>query len=385
MIKALFVDDDTDVLEGLENRLFSIRTQIHGSYVNSASRALELLAQEEFDAVVSDMRMPGMDGAALLMVVKAEYPKLIRVILSGETGPEGFMRALHVAHQVLSKPCDTAQLSRVLEECMSLRKMISSPHVVDCVGRFNTLPSAPQVCMRLDQVMANPKMRISDISAVIEQDPSMTARILQVVNSAYFSTRKPVDTVHDAVRFLGTEMVRSLAMAHELYQSLSKSSSVDMLRQLDRLQHEALVCAQFAKVLTEVPELKPLAFTAGMLRNIGRIAMINAQEQCRCEGEFNQNLVGAYMLSIWGLPFRLIEAVAYADQPSMREQSFPPKNNLSAVLHLAGIFTNRFVAGTGVDTFLDPDKTDADYLRTSGLKADELKQLEQRCRASLSV
>src|SRR6188768_1707511 len=107
---VLFVDDDLNVLSGLKRMLRSLRHEWAMEFVNSGDAALAFMAEHPIDVVVSDMRMPGMDGAELLREVSARHPGVIRIVLSGESNQESLMKVAGIAHQYLSKPCDTDTL-----------------------------------------------------------------------------------------------------------------------------------------------------------------------------------------------------------------------------------------------------------------------------------
>ncbi|MBI4817543.1 MAG: response regulator [Deltaproteobacteria bacterium] len=114
--RILFVDDERNVLEGLRFRLRQRRQVWEMVFVESGRVALEVLAREPFDIVVSDMKMPGMDGAELLQRVRDEFPTVSRVVLSGHAEESVVIRALATAHEFLSKPCDPGLLESVLEK-----------------------------------------------------------------------------------------------------------------------------------------------------------------------------------------------------------------------------------------------------------------------------
>jgi DNA-binding NtrC family response regulator len=113
--RILFVDDEPAILSALRNLLYKARERWEMVFVGGAQEALAALRAAPFDVVVSDLRMPGMDGAALLGIVRDEFPTTVRLMLSGYGEPEAVVRAQQVAHELLGKPCDPAMLRAVLE------------------------------------------------------------------------------------------------------------------------------------------------------------------------------------------------------------------------------------------------------------------------------
>jgi DNA-binding NtrC family response regulator len=100
----LFVDDEPNVLQGLQRMLRHMRADWDMRFVDSGHAALDAMENERFDAVVTDMRMPGMDGAELLAEVRRRDSGVVRVILSGYSDAESVMRTVGPAHQFLAKP-----------------------------------------------------------------------------------------------------------------------------------------------------------------------------------------------------------------------------------------------------------------------------------------
>src|SRR6266545_6839404 len=112
--RILFVDDEPAILKGLQNLLFRDRPRWEMVFANSGELAVRELAKAPFDVVVSDIRMPGMDGATLLNHVKDRYPTTARIMLSGHAEREAIVRALPALQQLLSKPCNAQTLRRAI-------------------------------------------------------------------------------------------------------------------------------------------------------------------------------------------------------------------------------------------------------------------------------
>jgi DNA-binding NarL/FixJ family response regulator len=195
-IRVIFVDDEPRVLEGLKRMLRPKRNEWQMTFVGSAQAALEALRAEPCEVVVTDMRMPGMSGAELLEVVQREYPDTIRLILSGQAETESVMKALGVSHQFLSKPCDADILQGTIARAFALRDLAGNPAVKTLVARINKLPTLPATYQKLVECLKSPDADMDDVAQIIARDPSMSARLLKVVNSAYFGLAKPWRTWH---------------------------------------------------------------------------------------------------------------------------------------------------------------------------------------------
>jgi len=117
-VRVLFVDDEVEILEGLR-RIFR-RESWDMVFATSGAGALEELRRQKFDVVVSDLRMPRMDGAALLGQIKAEFPKTVRIVLSGYADSELFARAWPISHLMLTKPCEHNALRHAINRMSML-------------------------------------------------------------------------------------------------------------------------------------------------------------------------------------------------------------------------------------------------------------------------
>src|SRR5262249_41387477 len=151
----------------------------------------------------SDMRMAGMDGAELLQRVKDLHPGTARIVLSGHAEHEAAVRALAVAHRYLSKPCDAETLRVVIERALQLRALLSDEAVRRVIGRLDNLPSIPRAYQELMRATSDPKAGVADIGRIIEQDAAMSAKVLQIVNSAYFGLAQKMTSIQRAVVYLG--------------------------------------------------------------------------------------------------------------------------------------------------------------------------------------
>lgn len=342
MIDVLFVDDDPDVLEGLQNRLHPLRQQLRGRFADSGEAALQALSERCPDVVVTDMRMPGMDGAALLRTVRQRYPQTVRIILSGETGTQGFLSAISSAHQVLAKPCDVKDLQGSIEETLALQRALHSPDLMAVLGRVQRLPAPPRITQQLNALLLQPDVGLSAVADVIRADPALAARVLQLVNSAYFTRGYAVDSIVDAVRVLGLDLLRGVVLAAELYADFA--GRPHLAPTVQQIHDLALAVVQRVERLAGSAAERPLLATAAMVQDVGLLALLGSEvgRECDADGELDFGLVSAYLLSLWGLPYAVVRTVAWARQPARHGQvGLTP----SSRLHLATVLALRDRAG----------------------------------------
>src|SRR4051812_29140875 len=224
MKRILFVDDEPNILDGLRDLLRKYRHKMEMVFATSGDAALAELREGRFDALVSDMRMPRMDGATLLQKVKEEYPDVIRIILSGQAERNSVFMALPVCHQFLAKPCDAETLCNVIERSCRLRDLLTDQSLRKQIGGIEKLPSLPTVYRQLMEAMARPDVSAGKLAQIIEQDSAMSAKILQLVNSACFGATRSISRIDHAVMYLGMELVKNLALTVNVFASMERSA-----------------------------------------------------------------------------------------------------------------------------------------------------------------
>jgi putative nucleotidyltransferase with HDIG domain len=363
--RILFVDDEPMVLQGIQRSLRGMRAEWEIALANSGPEAMETMAQTPFDVVITDMRMPGMDGAQLLDLVKARFPQTVRIILSGQSDRETILRSVGPSHQYLSKPCDVDELKQKLTRAFALRDMLDNPHLKEVICRLKTVPSLPGLYVAVSEALRSPETTLKQIGDLVEQDMGMCAKVLQLVNSAFFGLACHVSSPHQAIALIGFENLKALVLSVEVFSGFGKQRTQD----LSILWNHSMATASFAKAIAKV-QLSPNAmvddaFVAGLLHDIGRLVLASAfgdeyRQVMRkaaepgaslavCEGEAfgcTHNVAGAYLLGLWGLADPVVEAVAWHHQPS-RAQSV----SFSALIavHAADCYENQCHVGTGFE------------------------------------
>lgn len=386
MRRIIFVDDEPNVLAGLQNMLRRHRNRWEMIFVTSGEAALKELAAGPIDVIVSDMRMPGMDGEVLLRRVQEEHPGVVRMVLSGQTQHEVARRMVHVAHQFLSKPCDGPVLQEVIERACNLNTLLRDENLKSLIGRVGQLPALPEIHTALTLALGDENTSLKEIAAIVEKDSAVCAKILQVVNSAFFGLPRRITQIDAAVSYLGADILRGLVLMIEVFPKAGSPPSLPGFT-FAGMQEHALLTARLAKKIAEGRVNPQDAFIAGMLHDVGILilatkmpehlghAMAEAQATRRplhlvetgLNG-FSHAEVGAYLLGLWGLPYPIVEAVAHHHDPTrVEQQSF----GLLGALYIANFIVDELdplpPGGKGeVETGLD-----GDYLTALGV-ADQV-------------
>ena len=233
MKTLLFVDDEPNVLQGLQRQLRPLRAEWDMYFVEGGQKALDFLATRPVDIVVSDMMMPGMDGEQLLLEIVKRHPQTIRIILSGHSEREAALRLVGPAHQYLSKPCDANELRQAITRAFALRTLLDNDRLKRLVNRIRTLPTLPASQNQLAEELQKESPSIERVGEIISHDLGMTAKILQIVNSAFFGLGQPVSNVSEAAIYLGLGTIHSLMLSVGIFsqfdQKICKTFSLEAL------------------------------------------------------------------------------------------------------------------------------------------------------------
>jgi HD-like signal output (HDOD) protein len=277
--------------------------------------------------------MPGIDGAQLLAHVKTTYPSVARIVLTGHADRDAVLRVLPVAHQFLSKPCDAGALRVAIERTQALHALLASGEIRNVVGRLVSLPSVPQTYLALTDAARDSRKGLSDITAIVQRDPAMGTKVLQLANSAYFGNTQPIASIQQAVMYLGIELLKGLALSGNVFGTMGKTAIEGF--SLESLQMRSLRTACLAKRFVADTRKADEAFTAALVADVGQIVVAMALRKdyadiLRAARESGRPVhaveaetlgvthaeIGAYLLGFWGLPFSIIEAVAYHHRPN---------------------------------------------------------------------
>ena len=334
----LFVDDEENILRGLarmlrsQNHVWSLRFALGGQ------QALEMMAQEPADVVVSDMRMPGMDGSELLTVIQKEYPKSTRIVLSGYSDREAILKTIGPSHRYLAKPVSEEALVSSIEAALSLRAYLHKDSVEQIVSGLSYLPVLPRIYGEILTELEAKHGSAEHLSDKIRQDIGISAQLLKIANSAYFNLPQKCASIKQAINCLGFENIRAVILQASVFDQF-RYLGQDFLKVSEQLSRRSLAIAVLAQAIARLEgaptAVADQAFCAGLLLHVGTLVLIahNASGFKRCmevvetgrvdlleceEREFGAThaQVGAYLLGLWGFTDMIVEAVAFHHHPS---------------------------------------------------------------------
>jgi len=382
---VLFVDDEENVLRGLGRLLRSRRDVWDFRFASSGQSALEMLDQAPADVVVSDMRMPGMNGAELLARVQQKHPETVRIVLSGFAEKEAVLKTIGPSHRYLAKPVAENVLVESIENALRLRTLVSKSSIQRRVAGLSHLPTLPSIYLEILAELDAELGSADRLSAIIEKDIGITAQLLKLTNSAYFNLPQHSTNVKQAINVLGFDNVRATVLLAGVFEQF-KTVGSEMISVVDRLAQRSLVIGIIARAIARHerwnPEMADQAFCAGLLAHVGTLVLIandgnGFKEGMKLVEDGDAPLIdleekrfgashpqlGAYLLGLWGFTDPIVEAVAFHHQPSR----FTEKNiDVLTAVHVAQYFA-REERGTPRTGRRIAEGLDEAYVRSAAL------------------
>lgn len=330
--KILFVDDEVPILRSL-NRLF-MDTEYEVFTAGSGQEALEILADEKIDLVITDMRMPVMDGYQLLEKIKELHPNTLRIILSGYSEKNTILAALqkNIAKLYILKPWDNNKLILLVDQIFETENILRDSNLLSLINNADELPTLKSSYQQIMELIDNDADLVK-IASAIERDHSVATKILHIINSAFYEVK--TGSVKHAIAFLGLSSIRNILLATSIVDSFNMSGIYGA--RLEMLWNHSFMCSKivtiiYGKLLNK--KLSESESSAGLLHNIGIVLLFKIfpekyiQIFHRAEKEKTSLLqieqeslhvthqqAGGYLLKWWELPYPIVEAALYHHTP----------------------------------------------------------------------
>lgn len=366
MKKVLFVDDESFILRSLK-RLFK-NEPYETVFLSSGVEALAYLEEHTVDLVISDIRMPEMDGFELLSAIKTKYPKTLRVALSGFADSKTIFKLIekNAAKLYLFKPWDNDELKLNIHNILEFEDILMSNKLLELINNIDSLPTLPELYSKIKKLISE-NADIDAVGKLVEQDQAISSKILRLANSAYYG-RKTGD-IKQAIMGIGLKNLTNLILASSVF----TSSTVNVEKMEELWQHSISTNKLTIEIYNRLLDKKiPSIYgSAGLLHDIGKVILytyyadtyndilrkIEEDDTLLVEEELIQyNIthqdIGAYLLNWWELPYAYVEAAMYHHRPS--DQRVINKE-LIAVVHLADYFSLEMIGEQKHYSRLDPE------------------------------
>ncbi|WP_430883738.1 HDOD domain-containing protein [Fusibacter sp. JL216-2] len=373
MKRILFVDDEKQILRALKRLFVSSDYEVH--FAESGEKALQLIESNDFDLLVTDIRMPEMDGLELLRQVKSESPLTLRVALSGYTDNKKIYSALedNLAKLYLFKPWDNKELTSLIDRLFELEDILKDKKLLNLINNLDELPTVPDLYAELCR-MVEENADIEAIAKKLEEDQSIASKLLRVANSAFYGAK--TGSISQAIMYIGLINVKNIVLSNGIFTSLG----ID--RDLQRMLWEhvnltnRLMNAIYQKCLfKKVPNMFA---SAGLLRDIGRVIIyqyfmeefkeaLNIMKEnpnksiVEIENEtigVDHQKIGGYLLNWWEIPVPIIEAALFHHDPL---NDAVMNKELVCVVHIANYYSWKMLDDQSSSQALKVDVLD--YLR----------------------
>ncbi|WP_031485176.1 response regulator [Maridesulfovibrio frigidus] len=344
IISVLFVDDEPNVLTSIKRMLRFKRNEWDIEFAESGEEALDLFDKKIFDVVVSDIRMPGMDGAELLTRLKDEYPGVIRIALSGQVGLSEVVRSIRAVHQYISKPCDAETLVTKIESALKSREILTDPAMQRLVTEIDALPVIPSVFKSIEDELRKEEPSISKIANLISKDVGLVAKILKLINSPYFGLPSNIKSISQAISLLGLETIKTLILGTHLF-SMYDEKALPKLS-LSLLWEHSFRVSNIARLIAEKENLDKNTIIqvrmAGLLHDVGKLILAYSFPEKysqvldkiretkdpinRCELSVfgtTHAQIGAYLMGLWGMSGEVVHGIGYHHSYDKCDLSIP--------------------------------------------------------------
>ncbi len=351
--RILFVDDDESVLDGLRRLLHKMEDEWSMEFFGDGPSALVAMDKNSYDIIVTDLRMAEMGGVELLEIVRKRHPDATRLMLSGCSEQPMYGKAVSCAHQFIAKPCDSDQLISQLSRSFAIRERIRSQKVAQVLPSLRSLPAMPQVYKRVLDMIENPRCTSRKVGEVISKDIGMSAKILQIVNSAFYGPSMKISDPVRASVYLGIKAIKALALTDGVFSTLPEETVQEFC--VTGLQEHCVRVGALARSICKTQKFtdqqQEIAMMAGILHDTGKMILItefdyefseiirlSRVEQKPCHEIERETIdlthaeLGGCLLNLWGLGNDIIEAATFHHEP---EQCVDNGFSIATAVYLA--------------------------------------------------
>jgi response regulator RpfG family c-di-GMP phosphodiesterase len=379
MKKILIVDDEVQILNAL-SRMF-IETDYEIFTAENATDALKLIETTEIDMVISDMRMPILDGFKLLSIVKEKYPKIIRIILSAYAEEKPMFRALlhNVAKLYVFKPWNNNDLLQNINKLFADDIVLNSTQLLETINDMGCSTVVSKNCEKMLSLIEEENM--DDLITEIEQDPEISALLTQVAKSAVYGVMP--NTVKQAANYIGLHNLK--CFLHWACVISTTKQTNDINNEPELLWKHAYYTNRILLFLYEAflhKQPPDSAMFAGLMHNIGLILLSNSLQKNGSlklpnltsndyvklelgEYEISHQEIGAYFLELWDIPFPMYEVALFHHRPL---DSCIVFHELVSCVHIAQYYAWKFLNG------VEQEPVSAEVFKSIGISVEDFEK-----------
>ena len=356
------------------NRVRSCSIEI----VSSVRQTIRYISDTLPDLIIAEFQLEDHTVVELLQAVKTrrEWQEIPVIVCLDKFSTQLRTQALNLgAFSVLTKPVTQITLSRLLAELFPRRERQAKSDLIANSGdiraklmQIRTLAPLSSLAKNILDISRDPRSSARDLAEEIKKDQSLTAKILQIVNSAFYGFHREIGNVDHAIVVMGFDEVIGIALAASLLQFYENGRN--FLFDRDKFWLHSLGAAYIARALSRFTNsvIAKDAFVVGLLHDFGKVAMrqhfrdlfykIIAEAARRKQplhhvslelADIEHGEIGALVAESWDLPEPLVKAIKHHHTPHMVRR----EDREVHLAHLANIFCHIYQIGRSGNTVPD--------------------------------
>ncbi len=266
--------------------------------------------------------------------------------------------------------------------------------IKELIVKIEKLPTLPVVVTRINAMVQNPKTSAREVGAAIATDPSLSAKVLKLVNSAYFGFPSQISSISHATTILGFNAIQNLALSATVFQMFRDNGAEELFDRRTFWEH-SLGVGVLARLLCDKVKYpdKEEAFTAGLIHDVGKIvldqfvheefkmvmSLAKANDMVLCEAEtqllgLNHANVGYILAQKWNLPKKLQDPLAYHHACGLSK--YNPQ--LTSIIHFSDILCRAFKIGNGIGKAPPLDRTAVAEFKLTSADIEQLRTVSEK-------
>ena len=333
--RILFVDDEVSILNSLRRGLRLHCRDWEIKFFNSPIEALNSLSDFNPMVIVSDKRMPEMDGIDFLKQVNVQAPDVIRILLTGDTNNEIAIDSSDVVHMLASKPFKIESIIQLLKRALSLQRIPVSLSIRKQLCAIDRIPVLPKEYNQLTEYLKKDNIETKEVANIISHNPLILAKLMQLANSAFLGFSTPVYDAQHTVTRLGIDFIKNLVLFFGLFEPRNNIDNQLCEQLFTEAMEIAILSKQFSTASKQTSKEADNSFILCLLHNIGKVMsgmkIISMESDKSDITPHEDDIVGAYLLALWEFDADIVNAVLFQSIPEKSENITP----LSCQLHVA--------------------------------------------------